>query len=470
MAQIQYKLNEHDARTAASNPVFGEKMQNYIHQWHQPGADQDAIKAAAEQLRLTYGGYTTNADGSVANYVQPGRPEINRTMDQIGSFGPFSYDKEAPAYDNRYGTQQQQLLDGLLNRPDYDNQYQQYQQQLLDSIINRPDFSWSKDDDPQWSSYAKQYRREGDRAQANALAQASAASGGRPSSFAATAASQAGDYYASRLSDVIPQLYQQAYNRYLNEFSMKHQNLGAVNSMEQTDYQRYLDDYMRQHSNLGMVNDMEQADHRRFLSDRDQFNADRNLAFNVHQSDYNMLNNYLGQLQGRQAVDTDGQRRQEDVDWRNLTHGDTMALGWAQHEQKDRQFGESIAVDWARLESDAQYRAATLAQNAMQFEAGHTLDWAKFNSDAAYRDGVFMEGIRQFEAVHGLDWARFNSDVRYRDKVFLEGIRQFNASHGLSKEIAEFNMQMAKKQLELDRTRENRLGQQEARLSAARHG
>ena len=54
------------------------------------------------------------------------------------------------------------------------------QQALLDAILNREDFSWSKDTDPLYGQYRKSYLREGDRATADALGQAAAASGGRP--------------------------------------------------------------------------------------------------------------------------------------------------------------------------------------------------------------------------------------------------------------------------------------------------
>ena len=178
-------------------------------------------------------------------------------LDQINGFGSFTFDQE---------------------RPTYENQYAKQQQALLDAIINRPDFSWSKEEDPQWSSYKKSYLREGDRATANALGQAAAASGGRPSTAAVTAATQAGDYYATQLNDIIPTLYQQAYDQYLDEYNMSLQDLNAVNTQEQLDYAKYLDQ-------LG------------------QFNTDRNFAFNSYLSDFDILQSQLGALQGQDNID-----------------------------------------------------------------------------------------------------------------------------------------------------------------------
>ena len=126
-----------------------------------------------QNSRASYGNY--KADDSGQGYISlgPARAGVNSTSSQIGSYGDFSYDP-------------------------YDNSYLDYQKELLDRVVNRPDFSYAKDEDPVWSSYKKSYLREGERASANALAQASALTGGRPSSYAVSAASQAGDYYASK--------------------------------------------------------------------------------------------------------------------------------------------------------------------------------------------------------------------------------------------------------------------------------
>lgn len=84
----------------------------------------------------------------------------------------------------------------------YSNEYQR----LLDQARRHEDFSYDPESDPMYSAYKKAYNREGDRAAANALAQAAAATGGRVSSYGMTAAQQANNYYAAKLADVIPTL------------------------------------------------------------------------------------------------------------------------------------------------------------------------------------------------------------------------------------------------------------------------
>lgn len=253
------EFSQADLDTAKKYPEFGYSILGLKQDIHKATTPEAKLLAneAANQLRSSYGGYTGGKYG--ADYISDGKipNQIDSVLDQINNFGSFSFDQDAPVYNNQYAEQQQALLD---------------------AIINRPDFSWSKEKDPQWSSYKKSYLREGDRATANALGQAAAASGGRPSTAAVTAATQAGDYYATQLNDIIPTLYQQAYDQYLNEYNMSLQDLNAVNNQEQLDYAKYLDQ-------LG------------------QYNTDRNFAFNQYLSDFDILQNQLSALQGQDSVD-----------------------------------------------------------------------------------------------------------------------------------------------------------------------
>lgn len=247
-------FSQYDLDLAKQHPEFGMSVLDLKKQYATATTDEQRalINAQANELRKNYGYYSGGADGS--SYISTGKyaPKIDETLDKIGSFKPFEYGS-APSYESRF---------------------QQKQQELLDAALNRDPFSWSKETDPQYSSYKKTYLREGERATADALAKASAASGGRPSSFAVNAATQAGDYYATKLSDVIPTLYQQAYERYLKDYQMKLSDLNAVNQQEQLDYAKYLDRL-------------------------NQFNTDRTFDYNNYLGEYGRLQDYLGGLQGQ---------------------------------------------------------------------------------------------------------------------------------------------------------------------------
>lgn len=252
------QFSQDDLNLAQKYPEFGLSVLSLKKDYNNAATAEQRLLAnqAANELRKSYGNYSGGADGGSFRLESKLNRRADDLLGQIGSFGSFSYD-EAPAYENAFAQQQKDLLD---------------------RILNREDFSWSKETDPQWSSYKKSYLREGDRATANALAQASAASGGRPSSYAVNAATQAGDYYATKLNDVIPTLYQQAYERYLDEYNMKLKDLNTVNQQEQLDYAKYLD-------RLG------------------QFNTDRGFAYQNYADDYDRLRSQLADVQGQDQID-----------------------------------------------------------------------------------------------------------------------------------------------------------------------
>lgn len=155
-----------DWDTSLKNPDFGISMINLKNDWNAAETPEEKaqINKRANQLRSYYGHYTGGSDGS-----------------------GFYLDKPSPG--------------------------------SFEMKEAKPEFSYDLESDPVYSSYKKQYLREGQRATQDAMGSAAAATGGIPSSYAATAASQAGDYYASQLSDKVPELYQQAYNRHLNDLA-----------------------------------------------------------------------------------------------------------------------------------------------------------------------------------------------------------------------------------------------------------
>ncbi|HIY16536.1 MAG TPA: hypothetical protein H9839_04310 [Candidatus Intestinimonas stercorigallinarum] len=266
--QIQGKgqsWSQWDLETARKNPSFGASMLTYKQDWAEATdqAGRTAANQAAEALRRQYGSYLGGSDGSKyyglggpGSYQSGYQDRISQILDEMDNYRDFDYGP-APTYNNRY----QETLD-----------------ELLGQVQNYGPFTWSKEEDPAYSAYAKQYRREGQRATADAMAQAAALTGGQVSTAAATAASQAGDYYAGQLADVIPQLYENAYQRYLSDYSLLADQLGQVRQAEQLDYAKYLDE-------LG------------------QYNADRNLSYDQWLQGYNMLSGNLSAFQGQDQTE-----------------------------------------------------------------------------------------------------------------------------------------------------------------------
>jgi hypothetical protein len=125
-------------------------------------------------------------------------------------------------------------------KEDYQGKYDPQIDALLNEILNRDDFSYDVMNDPLYQQYAEMYRREGDRAMRDTLAEAAASAGGM-NTYAITAAQQANSYYNSQLNDKIPELYQLAYQMYLQDKESKVQDLGILQNMDATQYSRYRD-------------------------------------------------------------------------------------------------------------------------------------------------------------------------------------------------------------------------------------
>ncbi len=102
---------------------------------------------------------------------------------------------------------------------DYFDEYFSDIKDKLYDLEHRKEFKYNPDDDPVYKAYKEKYQREGERASQNTMANYAALTGGYVNSSAATAGALANQYYAKQLSDVIPELAKQAYERYKDSYS-----------------------------------------------------------------------------------------------------------------------------------------------------------------------------------------------------------------------------------------------------------
>lgn len=302
-----------DLSLAQRNPDAGMSLLKYKQDYHAATTDEARALAnlGAEGIRSSYGNYTGGDNGG-SFYLDP--------------LSPSSFDGgKAPTYQNQYAGDIADLWEQQKNygsydygeaAPVYNNRYDDTIQDLIQGILNREDFSYDPATDPLYQNYRKQYTREGQRATADTLGQAAAASGGIPSSYATTAAAQAGNYYAAQMTDKIPELYQLAYNQYLNDYNMQLSDLGVVQGAEQSDYDKYLnelnqyntdrafdynawlDEYNMTKDQLQTAQGLEQLDYTKYLNELQQFNTDREFNY--------------GQL--LDEIDSQTMERQEAVD------------------------------------------------------------------------------------------------------------------------------------------------------------
>ena len=190
-----------DMALAQENPDAGRSIFTQKAGYATATTDEErqAYNRAAEMIREKNGGYTGGKTGS----------------------GFTLSDKYAPAV------------------PDYVKQADKYTAQidsLFSQLKDRGAFTYNPSADPSYQAYSEKYRNLGRNAAADALGSAAAMTGGQLNSYALTASQQAQDAYNSRMSDVIPELQQLAYQKYSDELGQKRADLSTLQGMQQNEY------------------------------------------------------------------------------------------------------------------------------------------------------------------------------------------------------------------------------------------
>lgn len=94
-----------------------------------------------------------------------------------------------------------------------------YQKELSALLPQKPEaYTWDPDTDPAVSAYKKQYMRQADRTMEDTLGKYATMTGGLPSTAAVTAASQSADNTKAQFSALLPELEQQAYDRWSDQY------------------------------------------------------------------------------------------------------------------------------------------------------------------------------------------------------------------------------------------------------------
>ena len=87
----------------------------------------------------------------------------------------------------------------------------------MNAYLNRNKFSYDINGDALYQQYKDKYIQQGKMAMADTMGQAAAMTGGYGNSYAASVGNQAYQASLQQLNDVIPELYQMAYDRYNQE-------------------------------------------------------------------------------------------------------------------------------------------------------------------------------------------------------------------------------------------------------------
>ena len=123
----------------------------------------------------------------------------------------------------------------------YKSQYADQMAGLLNNVVNREEYSYNPLEDANYQALAKVYNANGLKAQQDTLGQAAALNGGYNTSWATSASQQARNDYNQQLASLIPELEQNAYSRYYDNYNMNLNALGALQDADNTAYNQYRD-------------------------------------------------------------------------------------------------------------------------------------------------------------------------------------------------------------------------------------
>lgn len=148
-------------------------------------------------------------------------------------------------------------LEGLSGQQGYTSALNRLMSSSGSSGSGLGSFQYDQDKDPEYQAYKNQYERSANQSMNNTLGSVASRTGGLASSYATQAAQASYNDTMQGLNDKVPELYENAYNRWLTEYQLKKQEEeDAYNRQlqeEETAYQRAQDAKSEQEDNRSML-------------------------------------------------------------------------------------------------------------------------------------------------------------------------------------------------------------------------
>ena len=193
-----------------------------------------------KQTTYNYKGQYTQRQSPLLSQGVSGYTQ-NKINGLEGGYTPGSAVQQAQAYLNQVQSR----------RPgEYQSQWDGELTELYNRIAKRKPFSYDIGTDPVYQQYREQYQRQGRLAMQDTMGQAAALTGGYGSTYGEQVGQQAYNAYLQNLNDVVPDLYNAAYNRYRDEGTDLYNQYGLLSDRENQAYSRYRDTVNDYYSDL----------------------------------------------------------------------------------------------------------------------------------------------------------------------------------------------------------------------------
>ena len=276
----------------------------------------------------------------------------------------------------------QNYLDGK-DKPVYESQYADTIKNLADKIANRKEFSYDFDADPMYQQYKDQYQRQAQLGMQNSMAQAAALTGGYGNSYASTAGNLAYQENMSQLNNVIPQLYQLAYDKYNNDLAGQRADLSMYQGLEDTDYGRYRDSVNDWNNDRGYYTDQyNNARNFDYGQYRDKV-SDTQWRDQMNQSNYQAGKNYTADQYWKQT-DYDYQKNRDAI--ADKRYEDETAYNRRRDDVSDQRYEAEQA--YQRQQNDQAYQQWLQEYNRGIYESDRDYNWQK----KVYKDSLNLKG------------------------------------------------------------------------------
>ena len=309
----------------------------------------------------------------------------NKTTTPTTPTEPKSYsDIDLSKYDSGYQKSQDVLNaeqkkteaeSAVNNYGDFNYSNQATFDEIMNKILNREQFSYDLNGDALYQQYKDKYIQQGKMAMQDTMGQAAAMTGGYGNSYAATVGNQAYQASLQNLNDIVPELYQMAYDKYNQEGQDLYNRYGMLSDDRNTQYGVWADKYNKLVSDRDYYgNEANNA----YVKDYGEFNDAYNRDFNQYWQETN-----FGYGQDRDAIAD--QQWQAQFDEAKRQYDEQMGFQREQYEYQKAQAEKAAASSGSGSGGGSDGGSSVLYNYAYTTEDGYAVYHVNGDSNKEYK-------------------------------------------------------------------------------------